>query len=285
MEASSRHPVARAFQQAQAGGLPAVEGIVQYPGHGIEAIVEGVRMRIGGEAFCAELAGSPAPAEAGRAPLSTAVHLAEAKGWLASFTLDDRLRDEAPDLVRTLQAAGLRVHLVSGDREEVVAALARRLGIDRYAGGRAPQDKLAYVEALQREGRCVAMIGDGLNDAPVLARADASIAVAGGADAAQLQSDLVVLGGRIGGIAHALAIARRTMSIVRQNLWWAALWNAIALPLAMAGAIGPWEAAVGMAVSSTIVVVNALRVFDSTDKAGTWKASTSSYPSRSRSFS
>ncbi len=285
MEASSRHPVARAFQQVRSGSLPAVDGIVQYPGHGIEAVVDGVRTRIGGEAFCGELAGSAAPAGAGRAALSTVVHLAQAKGWLASFTLDDRLRDEAPELVRTLQAAGVRVHLVSGDRAEVVASLSHRLGIERFAGGRAPEEKLAYVEALQREGRCVAMIGDGLNDAPVLARADASIAVAGGADAAQLQSDLVVLGGRIGEVADALAIARRTMAIVRQNLWWAAGWNVIALPLAVAGAIGPWEAAVGMAASSTIVVVNALRVFERGREPGPWKASTSSYPSRSRSFS
>ncbi len=287
IEASSRHPLARAFRAVPGAALPPVAGVTQFPGHGVEAFVDGVRTRIGGQAFCEELAG-PRPAGSDAAPgeaPATEVHLADERGWLATFTLEDRLRDDAAALVQALAARGLRVHLVSGDREEVVASLAGRLGIAAHAGGRAPQDKLAYVEALQREGRSVVMIGDGLNDAPVLARADASIAVAGGADAAQLQADLVVLGGRIGEVAAAFGIAGRTMRIIRQNLGWALAWNAIALPLAMAGFIGPWEAAVGMAASSVIVVVNALRVFERGPAKAPWKASTSSFLSRSRSFS
>jgi len=287
IEASSRHPLARAFRAAPGAALPPVTAATQFPGHGIEALVGGVRTRVGGRAFCEELAGPPpAVDETGWGDThATEVHLVDAGGWLATFKLADRLRDDAAALVQALAARGLSVHLVSGDREAVVGSLAQHLGLERWAGGRTPQDKLAYVEALQREGRTVVMIGDGLNDAPVLARADASIAVAGGADAAQLQADLVVLGGRIGEIAAAFGIAARSMRIIRQNLGWALAWNAIALPLAMAGFIGPWEAAVGMAASSIVVVVNALRVFENQSKQTPWKASTSSFPSRSRSFS
>jgi Cu2+-exporting ATPase len=175
----------------------------------------------------------------------------------------------------------VRLHLVSGDRAEVVADVARRLGIVDFAGGASPQAKHAYVARLQAEGRVVAMIGDGLNDAPVLARADVSIAMGGGADAAQLQADLVLVGERLGAVLEARAIARRAMRIVRQNFGWALAYNAAALPLAASGFIGPWEAAIGMAASSFIVVLNAMRLGAGARETGTWKASPSSYRSQS----
>lgn len=286
LEASSRHPLARAFELPAGTSLPEISDVVLFPGHGIEAHSGGERLRIGGLAFCAALAGVPAPAAAGIGDVRhTRVHLVRAGEWLASFSLEDRLRDDAAGLVRALRAAGLELHLVSGDREAVVGALAGRLGIAHWAGGRAPEDKLAYVEALQRDGRTVVMLGDGLNDAPVLARADASVAVAGGADAAQLSSDCVILGGRIGELARAFAVARRTLRIVRENLAWAVAYNVVAIPLAASGFIGPWEAAIGMAASSALVVVNALRVFEPRREQMPWKASSSSFPSRSRSYS
>ena len=287
LEASSRHPVARAFQSEPATGTPSpvVTGIVQFPGHGLEAMVDGVRTRLGSEAFCAGLAGSQAPRTSGAAGFSTLVHLAQEGRWLATWTLGDRVREDAAALVRAFADAGLRVHLASGDRPEAVDALADLVGIASRTGGCTPQGKLAFVEKLQREGRRVLMVGDGLNDAPVLALADVSVAIAGGADAAQLQADLVVLGGRIGELAPARAIALRAMRLVRQNLGWAAAWNAIALPLAAIGLVGPWEAAVGMAASSAIVAANALRVFERRAKDTPWKASSSSFPSRSRSYS
>ena len=139
-------------------------------------------------------------------------------------------------------------------------------------GGAAPQDKFDFVARLQGEGRVVAMIGDGLNDAPVLARADVSIALSGGADAAQAQADIVLLGGatqlRLSVVGDAMSVARRAMRLIRQNFAWAVLYNAVALPLAATGWIGPWEAAIGMTASSFIVVINAMRPLAPSSRAG-----------------
>ena len=181
-----------------------------------------------------------------------------------------------------MAAAGVTVHLASGDDAGIVAGVAARLGIERWQGGMTPQAKHDYVARLQREGRVVAMIGDGLNDAPVLARADLSFAMGGGADAAQLQADVVLLGNDLAVISETFSLAGRAMRLVRQNLGWALAYNALALPLAAAGWIGPWEAALGMGASSLAVLLNALRPLDRDPK---WKASPSSYPSRSPSYS
>jgi Cu2+-exporting ATPase len=187
--------------------------------------------------------------------------------------------------VARLRAAGLRVHLLSGDHPAAVAAAARRLGIETWHGGASPQEKFDYVARLQAAGRKVAMIGDGLNDAPVLARADCSFAMGGGADAAQRHADFVLLGNSLEEIGATFARARRTMRVVRQNFAWALAYNALALPLAAAGWIGPWEAAVGMAASSFIVVLNAMRAGAAGTQREPWKASASSSPSPSPSYS
>jgi P-type Cu2+ transporter len=278
LEGSSRHPIARALGE---GARASVSDPTNFPGHGIEARVEGRRARIGSAAFCRELART-APPPIGAGPAHTTVYLADASGWLAAFLLEDELRADAAELVAMLKARALRLHLVSGDEPRVVAELAQRLGIESFAGGAAPQDKYTFVERLQSEGRVVAMIGDGLNDAPVLARADVSIAMAGGADAAQAQADLVLLGeqARLSVIDEAFAVARRAMRVIRQNFAWALAYNVVALPLAAAGFVGPWEAALGMAASSFIVVLNAMRPLA---PRAPWKAST--YSSRSRSYS
>ena len=176
--------------------------------------------------------------------------------------------------------------LASGDAPDAVAAMARRVRIGRYAGGMAPAAKLDYVARLQAAGRVVAMAGDGLNDAPVLAHADASIAMGSGAGAAQLHSDLVLLGSRLGSALETFGLARRTMRVIRQNFAWALGYNGLALPAAALGWIGPWEAAIGMGASSLIVALNSLRLARTTDsQAGSWKASSFSFPSPSRSSS
>ncbi len=274
LESSSTHPLARAF--GRVGRLPELRDLKNVPGMGNEARHEGRLLRIGSRRFCAAIAASPALAS------NAQVYLAGEGYWLAAFFVEDALRPEAADLVGALAARGLRVHLLSGDEPEIVRALARRLGIEHWTGAASPQDKLDYVSRMQAEGRVVAMVGDGLNDAPVLARADASVAMGAGADAAQIQADVVLTADRLGALHDLLEVSRRAMRLVRQNLGWALVYNAVALPAAALGWIGPWEAAIGMSASSFIVVLNALRPLDT---ARLWKASPSSSPSRSLSYS
>ncbi len=264
LEATSRHPIARAL--ASDGILP-VENPRSVAGQGIEGLINARRYRIGSAAFCGV---------SGEAR----VYLADERGVLAAFEFEDELRPQAAQLVGELQKS-LTVHLASGDREEAVRAMASRLGIAHWRGGMAPEDKFAYVAKLQAGGRTVVMIGDGINDAPVLARANASFAMGTGADIARLHADFILMHGRLEGALHAKAIARAAMRLVRQNLRWALAYNAVALPLAAAGMIGPWEAAIAMAASSASVLLNALRPLKDTE----WKASTSSFPSRSPSYS
>ena len=273
LEATSRHPVARAFPERTTKVVTAPRNV---PGQGIEALAAGERVRIGSAAFCAELCGNPPPA------CAASVYLAGEQGWIAAFELEDRLRPDAAALVAQLRARGLKVHLASGDRAELAAALGQALWIEQAAGAMTPQDKYRYVEALQRAGAVVAMVGDGLNDAPVLARADLSFAMGSGADLAQLRADFVLLGDSLAAVLASMDTARRAMRLVRQNVAWALAYNALALPLAAAGWIGPWEAALAMGASSLTVLLNALRPLAAQSR---WKASTSSFPSRSPSYS
>ena len=279
LEASSRHPVARAFP---GGATHSVVTPRNVPGQGIEGTVRGRRVRIGSEAFCQALCGVPPAGPAHPNFDGSFVFLADEKGWLAAFELEDTLRPAAAAMVAGLRRAGIAVHLASGDRPEVAAALARELWIESCAGAMSPEDKYRYLEGLQREGHVVAMVGDGLNDAPVLARADVSFAMGGGAEAAQLKADVVLMNDSLESIGTALRIARRAMRLVRQNIGWALAYNALALPLAATGFIGPWEAALAMGASSLTVLLNALRPLE----PPAWKkASTSSFPSPSASYS
>ena len=150
--------------------------------------------------------------------------------------------------------------LVSGDNEVAVDNVARQLGITNAHSECTPEDKLHIIERAQQNGERVVMVGDGINDAPVLAGADASIAPAHGALLAQTSADVIMLGESLAPVTTAVTMARRTMRIVRQNLAWAIVYNALALPLAAAGFVPPWAAAIGMSASSLIVVINALRL-------------------------
>ena len=273
LEASSRHPVRHAFAGQ---GAVALEGVRHAVGEGIEARHEGRAVRIGSKAFCAGICLRAAPA------LAASVYLADEEGWLAAFELEDRLRAEAKEVVAGLARARVAVHLASGDRPEIAAGVAAKLGIERWQGAMTPGAKHDYVAALQRQGRIVAMVGDGLNDAPVLARADVSFAMGSGADAAQLKADVVLTGNRLGAVLESCALSRRAMRLVRQNLGWALAYNAAALPLAALGFIGPWEAALFMAASSVAVLANAARPLAA---KGSWKASTCSSRSPSPSYS
>jgi Cu2+-exporting ATPase len=150
--------------------------------------------------------------------------------------------------------------VLSGDAATAVAGLCRSLAIERFRARQRPEDKLARVRALQGEGRVVAMLGDGINDAPVLAGADVSVALAGGAPLAHRAADVVLMGESLARLPETLALARDTRRLVRQNLAWALGYNALALPFAALGFVTPWMAAIGMAASSLIVTLNALRL-------------------------
>jgi Cu2+-exporting ATPase len=272
LEAGSEHPIARALRHDRpkgeaypARGLreaaaspPGASRIRNTPGGGVEGTVDGREYRLGSPRFAAQTESPPAPPEPGGH--ETWVALADTSGLVAWFALADTLRPDAAASLGALQQQGLRLHLVSGDAEATVLGIAQQLGIAEWRAAALPEDKLAYVKSLQAEGRIVAMVGDGINDAPVLAGAQVSIAMGEGADVAQAAADMVMLGGRLATLADGVALARKTQQIIRQNLGWALGYNLIAIPAAALGHVTPWMAGIGMSASSLLVVLNALRL-------------------------
>jgi len=222
--------------------------------------VDGVRYRLGTRAFCAELARVSCDNAPGPQVAATVVYLVAAGAWLAQLELADTLKPGAAGLVRSLEAMGKRVHLLSGDAAGPVRAVATALGIAAVRAAADPAAKQAYVGALQQAGAIVAMVGDGVNDAPVLAQANVSIALGTGAEIAQARADAILLGGDPAALAGAFDLARETLRVIRQNLVWAAVYNLAAVPAAAAGCITPWMAGLGMSGSSLAVVLNALRL-------------------------
>ena len=250
LERGSTHPLARAFGEAP--GAP--EGAVRtFPGLGLEGAIGGVLHRLGRASFVHARGGDDGDDD-------DAILLARDGVVLARFVVADAPRADAAATVGDLRDDGLDVRILSGDGPAAVAVLARSLGVDAQAARQSPDDKLAAVRALQAIGRRVLMVGDGLNDAPVLAGADVSIAIAGGADLAQRAASLVVVADALGRVPEARRLARRARTIVAQNLGWATLYNLVALPFAALGHVGPGLAALGMAASSLAVTLNALRL-------------------------
>ncbi len=172
------------------------------------------------------------------------------------------MREDARAVVHALAQQGAEVHLLSGDRTPCVERVAQRLGVHFAKGGATPEDKLNYVRRLQANGAVVAVIGDGVNDVPVLAQGQVSVAMASGADLARLNADMALLTDRIEPLLDAVAIARRTLRVIHQNFMWAVAYNAVAVPLAVMGQVTPLTAAVGMSASSLLVIANALRLCD-----------------------
>jgi Cu2+-exporting ATPase len=256
LEAGASHPVAAAFRHAQGVRLEARD-VRAIPGEGVEGCIDGRRYRCGRPAWVATSNALPEHAAADDAIV---VALGDDDGWLATFVLEDAARDGSPALVRTLRALGMGVTLLSGDRRSVVARIAERAGIAWWRAELRPQAKRALVQGLQDEGARVAMVGDGLNDAPSLAQADVSIALGDAATLTRWTADIVVLGDEVRRVGEAFVMARRTLRVVRQNLAWAIAYNVLAIPLAAAGLVSPFAASIGMAVSSLVVVGNALRL-------------------------
>ncbi len=188
------------------------------------------------------------------------VVLASRNEPLAAFVLMDEIRSGAAELVSDLQQRGKRVWLLTGDHAAAGKRVADALGIESWAHDLKPNDKLERVRELQDSGAIVAMVGDGVNDAPVLAQAQVSIAMGSAAQIAVTHADMVLLSQQLPHLADALSVSQRTLRIIRQNLAWAILYNLVAVPAAALGFVPPWLAALGMSLSSLAVVTNALRL-------------------------
>ena len=254
LENRSEHPIARAFGRA----AQAAEEVRSVPGLGLEGLVGEQRLRIGQPGFACELSQCPIPDmpdEPGQWLL-----LGDTQGVLAWFVLDDRLRDDAPALLAACKARGWHTLLLSGDSSPMVASVAAELGIDEAQGGLRPDDKLQVLQKLHAQGRKVLMLGDGVNDVPVLAAADISVAMGSATDLAKTSADAVLLSNRLDALVQAFSLARRTRRVIIENLLWAGLYNGLMLPFAALGWITPIWAAIGMSISSLTVVLNALRL-------------------------
>ena len=258
----SLHPLSRALVLAADGA--ATPGAWQ-----ADAVRELAGAGVSGRVRPGSVAGAPIDLRLGSADFcgvamvrsdSLQVYLCDAQGWLATFAFHEQLRSDAVATVVALQGAGIEVHLLSGDSVTAAARVAAQVGITAFKGACSPQDKLDFLRQAQQQGHKVAVVGDGLNDGPVLAGAHVSFAFGLAVPLAQAQADFVVLGDQLEAVAQALRLARRTLRVVRQNLGWAAGYNAVCIPLAMAGWMPAWLAGLGMGFSSMWVVLNAMRL-------------------------
>jgi Cu2+-exporting ATPase len=262
LEQSSEHPLAAALRRAASGVLPEAVQVASDPGQGIEALVNGRLYRVGRPAYALALSGKSLPKTAADWMESgeTVVLLADEGGCLALFRIGDELRPESKTLIDELRLLGKKVVLLTGDAFSVARRIANELGIEDVRSEVTPQGKHDVVKGLQAAGAVVAMVGDGVNDAPVLAQAQVSIAMGGGAQLARTQSDFVLLSENLDHLRFGLRRARQTLLIIRQNLWWSFAYNFVALPLAITGYVTPWLAGIGMSASSLLVVLNSLRI-------------------------
>jgi Cu2+-exporting ATPase len=260
----SLHPVSRSLVRAHlhiAGEQPALENVKEFAGQGVQATWRervqptGVEirkeLRLGSAVFCGV---TLTQGEALHACLS------DQDGWLATFEFAETPREEAAATLRALESMGLRIRVLSGDGQASVTQLAQRLGIADAQGACAPEDKLKQVKLEQAKGHCVAMVGDGLNDGPVLAGADVSFALGQALPLAQSKADFVFMAGDLKPLVATFMLSRKTLQIVRQNLIWAAVYNFSCVPLALLGFLPAWLAGLGMACSSLGVVLNAMRL-------------------------
>ncbi len=264
LEFESEHPIAQAF--ATAPRSMRAEEVRVIVGGGVAGIVGGNAYRIGTRAFAcgtAETGGLHEGESDG-----PCIVLAGEGGELARFALTDAPRPEAPAAVSALHGQGLTTEILSGDSTGCVSRLARHCGIAVFAARQSPADKLGRVNALSRAGEFIAMVGDGINDAPVLGGAGVSIAMSRGSALTLASADLILVGDSLRALPDAFLLARRATRIIRQNLLWAAGYNLLAMPLAALGWVPPWAAAIGMSSSSILVVLNALRLMRADPSSG-----------------
>jgi Cu+-exporting ATPase len=268
-EDASEHPIARAIADAarsELGRLPAPDAFSNREGLGVEATLDGDLLVLAGrERLLREWAFEiPADLEAAVERAEERGHTAVLAGWdgraRAALVVADTIKPTSAEAVAALRRLGLRPILLSGDNERTARAVADQAGIDEVIAEMLPADKVAAVERLQAEGRVVAMVGDGVNDAPGLAQADLGLAIGTGTDVAIEASDLTLVSGDLFAAVDAIRLSRATLRTIKQNLAWAFGYNVAALPLAAAGLLNPIVAAAAMALSSVSVVANALRL-------------------------
>ncbi len=249
----SRHPLSRALTCATGPG-PVAEDLAEVPGQGLEAVIDGETVRLGR----AEWAGA-APDADGPADAMT-LYLRKGTDAPVCFLFRDSLRGDAPETLAKLSDSGFTMEMLSGDRQSVAHAIAGEAGIETIQAELTPQGKIARLDELAQSGRRVLMVGDGLNDAPALARAHASISPGTAAEVAQAAADLVFQGDRLAPVAEAVEVARKAHTRVMENFGFAVLYNACAVPIAAAGLVTPLIAAIAMSASSIVVTLNALRL-------------------------
>ncbi|WP_018150291.1 heavy metal translocating P-type ATPase [Leeia oryzae] len=263
MESHSEHPVAHALCRfTQGATLAACEQVFNHKGQGIEAVIDGCTYRLGKPSFISDFTAGPCPQVAS----AEVIWLASHDTYLAAFELADTLRSDAMETVQHFQSLGMTIHIASGDQPVAVESIARQLNIANWHANLTPEGKLALIETLQAQHHMVAMVGDGVNDAPVLAKAQLSIAMGAGADLARYSADIVLLGDLLKPCVQGWLLAQKTQKIIYQNLFWGLCYNFIAIPLAITGHVTPLIAGIGMASSSLIVVLNALRLTRITTK-------------------
>lgn len=263
LEQASEHPVARAFSPYK-GKL--AQSVTNHLGGGLTGEVDGQSLAIGHQDFVAKFTQAATPQSPGQRGME--IWLANEQNWLACFILDDQPREDAAQAIAALHEQGITTMLLSGDRSGHVHTIAQRLGIENAIGQASPEEKVAELQKLRDQGRQVMMVGDGLNDLPSMAGAGVSVSMGGAADLTQLNADAVLLSNQLMLIPAALEISQSAHRIIRQNMIWALAYNIFALPLAAAGFVPPWLAAIGMSVSSLVVVLNAIRLNRTKDRQG-----------------
>ena len=249
----SHHPLARAIAAACTdAALPAATQVRSEAGLGLRGVVSGHELKLGSSRFVAPDQQFPGHADA--------VLLADQTGVIAALRVSEQLRPGMRDVIDALKAQGLQLHILSGDAPAKVADIAAKLDIANWRARASPADKLSELGKMRAQGARVLVVGDGVNDAPVLASADVGVALASGAEIARASSDIVLAGERLTALVTARRIARETMAVIQQNQRWALLYNLVAMPLAALGFVPPWLAALGMSFSSLCVIGNALRI-------------------------
>jgi Cu2+-exporting ATPase len=250
---SSHHPLAQAVARETRDRTP-IEGAIEEPGQGVRAMISGSEARLGSAAFC----GLPTDTHATQESGTSLIAFSHA-GRTALLAVRQKLRPDAVSVVTSLKRRGFDVIILSGDRPTAVAPVAEALGVRTWLAGLDPTEKIATIERLKGQGRRILMVGDGLNDAPSLAAAHVSLSPITATELTQAQADAVFLGERLQPVLDALSISQRARRLMKQNLWLAVIYNAIAVPIAIAGFVTPLIAAVAMSGSSILVTLNALR--------------------------